>query len=73
MTLRRTTRTRRLSPQKAARYREVREQVAEVETVTLTLRDWEAFLAALDDADRPRPRLATAVRRCQSRREHDAG
>jgi uncharacterized protein (DUF1778 family) len=50
-----------------------KEVVAEHETLTLTPRDWEAFLAALDDADRPRPRLAAAARRYRSRRECDAG
>ncbi|MFL6198430.1 MAG: DUF1778 domain-containing protein [Thermoanaerobaculia bacterium] len=50
-----------------------KEVVAEHETLTLTPRDWEAFLAALDEADRPRPRLAEAARRYRSRRERDAG
>lgn len=50
-----------------------KEVVAEHESLTLSPRDWEAFLAALDDADRPRPRLAAAARRYQSRRERDAG
>lgn len=50
-----------------------KEVVAEHETLTLTPRDWEAFLAALDGTDRPRPRLAEAARRYQSRRERDAG
>lgn len=50
-----------------------KEVVAEHESLTLTPRDWEAFLAALDDADRPRPRLTAAARRHQSRRERDAG
>jgi uncharacterized protein (DUF1778 family) len=45
-----------------------KEVVTEHETLTLTSRDWEAFLSALDDADRPRPRLAAAARRYQSRR-----
>lgn len=50
-----------------------KEVVAEHETLTLTSRDWDAFLAALDDADRPRPRLAAAFRRFQSRRERNVG
>jgi uncharacterized protein (DUF1778 family) len=51
-----------------------KEVVAEHETLTLSPRDWEAFLAALDDADRPRPRLAAAARRYQSRHPaEDAG
>ena len=49
-----------------------KEVVAEHETLTLSPRDWQAFLAALDD-DRPRPRLAAAARRYQSRRERNAG
>jgi len=50
-----------------------KEVVAEHETLTLTPRDWEAFLAALDEPDRSRPRLAAAARRYQKRRESDAG
>jgi uncharacterized protein (DUF1778 family) len=50
-----------------------KEVVAEHETLTLTPRDWDAFVAALDDADRPRPRLTEAARRYRSRRERDAG
>ena len=51
-----------------------KEVVAEHETLTLTPRDWEAFLAALDRAERPRPRLEEAARRYQRRRSaHDAG
>lgn len=50
-----------------------KEVVAEHETLTLSPRDWEAFLAALDDADRPRPRLAAAARRHQSRRDANDG
>lgn len=50
-----------------------KEVVAERETLTLTPRDWESFLAALDDADRPRPRLAAAAQRDQNRRKRDAG
>lgn len=50
-----------------------KEVVAEHETLTLTPRDWDAFLAALDDTDRPRPRLAAAVRRFRNRHERNAG
>ena len=46
--------------------------VAEHETLTLTPRDWEAFLSALDDADRPRPRLEAAARRYRGWRERHA-
>lgn len=49
-----------------------KEVVAEHETLTLSPRDWEAFIAALDD-DRPRPELEAAVRRYHKRRELDAG
>ena len=41
--------------------------VAEHEILMLTRRDWEVFIAAMDDADRYRPRLAAAARRYRSR------
>lgn len=44
----------------------------EHEILTLTHRDWEAFLAGLDNTDRPRPRLEEAARRYLSQRESDA-
>jgi uncharacterized protein (DUF1778 family) len=44
---------------------------SDLKVETLTLRDWEAFLAALDATDRPRPRLVAAARRYRSRRERD--
>lgn len=48
--------------------------IGEHETVTLSLRDWKAFLAALDEADKPRPRLEAAARRYRERRmSRDAG
>lgn len=49
------------------------ERIAEHETLTLSPRDWDAFLVALDDAERPRPRLAAAALRYQSRCQRDAG
>jgi uncharacterized protein (DUF1778 family) len=49
------------------------EVVAAHETLTLSSRDWDAFLSALDEPDRPRPRLEAAARRYQGRRERDAG
>jgi uncharacterized protein (DUF1778 family) len=48
-----------------------RQIVAEHENLTLTPRDWAAFLTALDDADRPRPRLEAAARRYRSRQRRD--
>lgn len=35
--------------------------LAESETLTLSSRDWDAFFAALDNADKPRPALASAA------------
>lgn len=35
--------------------------LAESETLMLSSRDWVAFFAALDNADRPRPKLETAA------------
>jgi uncharacterized protein (DUF1778 family) len=49
-----------------------KEVVAEHETITLSPRDWEAFLSALDE-ERPRPELEAAVRRYRERRREDAG
>jgi len=37
--------------------------LAESESLTLTPRDWDAFVTALDDTDKPRPRLSTAMQR----------
>lgn len=37
--------------------------LAEHEMVTLTARDWNAFAKALDDAEKPRPKLAAAMQR----------
>lgn len=45
-----------------------KELVAERETLTLTARDWRAFLAALDKPERRRPRLEKAAKRYTSRR-----
>lgn len=50
-----------------------KEVVAEHEALTLSPRDWKAFLAALDEAERPRPRLEAAARRYQRRRQPHAG
>ena len=35
--------------------------LAESETLTLSPRDWNAFFAALDNADKPRPKLKAAA------------
>lgn len=43
------------------------EGIAGHEILTLSSRDWEALLAALDD-DRPRPELLAAVQRYRARR-----
>ncbi|HEX4954412.1 MAG TPA: DUF397 domain-containing protein [Thermoanaerobaculia bacterium] len=40
-------------------------------TLTLTPREWDAFLIALDDSERPRPRLARAVQRYLARRNDE--
>lgn len=47
--------------------------VPETEPIVLTARDWEAFLAAWDDVDRPRPRLEALVRRYRNYRLSDVG
>ncbi len=40
-----------------------RQVLAESETVTLSPRDWEVFFQALDDIDKPRPKLKAAMDR----------
>jgi uncharacterized protein (DUF1778 family) len=40
-----------------------RQVLAERELCVLTARDWNAFAAALDNTDRPRPKLAAAMQR----------
>jgi uncharacterized protein (DUF1778 family) len=51
-----------------------REVVAEHETLILSAQDWNAFLLALDNVDRPRPMFEAAVQRYRNRRKgSDAG
>ena len=45
-----------------------KEVVAEREMLTLTPRDWRAFVAGLDKAERRRPALEAAARRYSERR-----
>lgn len=40
-----------------------RQILAEQESLTLTSRDWNAFAQALDDLDKPRPKLSAAMQR----------
>jgi uncharacterized protein (DUF1778 family) len=40
-----------------------RQILAETETITLTSRDWNAFAKALDNTDKPRPKLSAAIKR----------
>lgn len=42
--------------------------VTEREMFSLTPRSWKAFLAGLDNADRPRPKLEAAAKRYMKRR-----
>lgn len=37
--------------------------LAEQEMITLTSRDWNAFAKALDNADKPKPKLSAAIKR----------
>lgn len=37
--------------------------LGEADALTLTQRDWDAFIAALDSLDKPRPKLAAAMER----------
>ena len=38
-----------------------RQVLAETETLTFSPRDWDAFFSALDNADKPRPKLEAAA------------
>lgn len=40
-----------------------RQILAEAEMITLTAKDWNAFAKALDNADKPRPKLSAAIQR----------
>jgi uncharacterized protein (DUF1778 family) len=41
--------------------------LAESEMITLTSRDWNAFVKALDTADKRRPKLSAAMKRYRDR------
>lgn len=40
-----------------------RQILAETESIALTSRDWDAFAKALDNAEKPRPKLSAAIER----------
>lgn len=40
-----------------------RQILAETEMMALTSRDWNAFVRALDNSDKPRPKLSAAMKR----------
>lgn len=40
-----------------------RQILADTEMMTLSSRDWNAFANALDNADKPRPKLSAAMKR----------
>ncbi len=40
-----------------------RQILAETEMISLSSRDWNAFAKALDNADKPRPKLSGAIKR----------
>ena len=40
-----------------------RQILTENESITLTSRDWRAFVKALDNTEKPRPKLAAAMKR----------
>ena len=46
-----------------------KEVVAEHEAIILSTQHWDAFLLALDNADRPRPVFEAAVKRYRNRRK----
>ncbi len=40
-----------------------RQILAETEMISLSSRDWNAFAKALDNADKPRPKMSAAIKR----------
>jgi len=40
-----------------------RQILAEAEMITLTAKDWDAFAKALDNSEKPRPKLSAAMQR----------
>jgi uncharacterized protein (DUF1778 family) len=46
-----------------------RQVLSQSEMLTLSPRDWEAFFEALDQVDKPRPKLEAAMRRHQEWRD----
>lgn len=45
----------------------------DAELMTLSPRDWEAFFVALDNTDKPRPKLSAAMQRhCEWQSQHEA-
>lgn len=56
----------------AAAAQRARELLTEHEALTLSSRDWEAFLTALDREEAPSPRLQDAAQRyLEQRRDHE--
>lgn len=53
----------------AAAQERAQEVLAGEENLTLTAEDWKAFFKGLDRANRPRPKLAAAVKRYHTKRE----
>ncbi|MBI4753833.1 MAG: DUF1778 domain-containing protein [Betaproteobacteria bacterium] len=47
--------------------------LSESETLTLTSRDWEAFFTALDETDKPRPKLEAAAQDYLTWRQRQGG
>ena len=47
--------------------------LAENETLTLSHRDWDAFFQALDNVDRPRPKLEATAKKYQDWRGKQSG
>lgn len=46
-----------------------RQNLAKSEVIALTSRDWNAFAKALDNADKPGPKLSVAIKRHRDKRQ----
>lgn len=51
---------------------QARQVLAQSESITLSPRDWEAFFQSLDEAEKPRPKLQTAMDRYLARQAGQA-
>ena len=55
---------------KKTHHDDMAKDVSKNEMITLTAWDWNTFVKALDNADKPRPKLAAAIRHYREWQRH---